>query len=179
MQRARVATWPRLAALIAEAAAAGPHRPAIVGPDGQLSYAELTDLVADAAPAPEPAVLRVPTSIAGARAVLSAFAARQPVLLLDPALTGAEQASAEADFRAAVTTGDPVHAVATSGSTGRPKVVLSPYDGMLTVRRARRLDVARALADRLSLHKIPTRVVQLDTLPRAANGKLRRTELPR
>ena len=41
-----------------------------------------------------------------------------------------------------------------------------------------RADVARALAGQLSPHKIPTRVVQLPRLPRAANGKLLRGELP-
>ncbi len=46
-------------------------------------------------------------------------------------------------------------------------------------RPVRRVDLVRALADRLSPHKIPTRVVQLDALPRTAAGKLRAAELRR
>jgi acyl-coenzyme A synthetase/AMP-(fatty) acid ligase len=44
-------------------------------------------------------------------------------------------------------------------------------------RPVRRADLVRALADRLSPHKIPTRVVQLDALPRTAAGKLRAGDL--
>ncbi|WP_166486432.1 class I adenylate-forming enzyme family protein [Blastococcus saxobsidens] len=43
----------------------------------------------------------------------------------------------------------------------------------------RRADLVAALRDRLSAHKIPTRVVQLDALPRGAGGKIRRADLPR
>ncbi|MDN5750527.1 MAG: AMP-binding protein [Pseudonocardia sp.] len=129
--------WPEFAALLATAAAAGPpDRPAVIARDGRLSYAELAELAARALPAAEPAALQVPTTIAGARAVLSAVAARRPVLLLDPAATAGEEHAAWTAFRGDVAAGDPVHAVATSGSTGRPKVVVSPYDGMLAVQRA-------------------------------------------
>jgi acyl-coenzyme A synthetase/AMP-(fatty) acid ligase len=41
-----------------------------------------------------------------------------------------------------------------------------------------RPDLVRALTDRLSGHKIPTRVIQLDALPRTPAGTLARTELP-
>ncbi|MDR7299896.1 AMP-binding protein [Haloactinomyces albus] len=128
---------------LVEAAFAGPvDRPALVAPDGRLSYAELADLVTTAAkeadPQAEPAAVRADSSLAGAREVLAGLAAQQPMLLCDPAGTAAEQQAAWQSF-----TTDPlpeaaraVHAITTSGSTGQPKVVVSPNGGMLAVQRA-------------------------------------------
>lgn len=132
---------PDLATLLTTAAAAGPaDRAAIVGPDGEISYGRLAELVTTAVEAPastDPVALRVSTSVAGARDVLAGLAARRPLLLLDPACTAAEEEAAWQAFAAELPAGRPraVHAVATSGSSGRPKVVVSPNDGMLVVQR--------------------------------------------
>ncbi len=136
---------PDLAALLAKSAAAGPPgRTAVAGPDGAVSYGELADLVAAAAQRTvgrpmEPESLRVPTSAAGVRSVLTRFAARRPVVLLDPDATAAECEAAWRAFAAEFPPGasEPdgygVHGLVTSGSTGQPKVVMTPYDGMLAV----------------------------------------------
>jgi acyl-coenzyme A synthetase/AMP-(fatty) acid ligase len=133
---------PDLATLLTAAAAAGPaDRAAIVGPDGEMSYDQLAELVAtaveDAPVSAEPMALRVPTTVAGARALLAGLAARRPLLLLDPAITAAEEQAAWQAFTAELAAGQPhaVHAITTSGSTGRPKVVVSPNDGMLAIQR--------------------------------------------
>jgi len=65
-------------------------------------------------------------------------------------------------------------------------VGVSGADGMVEIcayvvadHPVRRVDLVRGLSDRLSPHKIPNRVVQLDALPRTAAGKLRVAELRR
>lgn len=133
---------PDLAALVTEAAATGPDRPAVVAPDGTISYQEIVDLLsagAERANAPsEPVKLRLPTSVAGVRTMLEHLAARRPALVLAPDATDVEEDAAWRAFLTHLSQQDEtaLHAVATSGSTGRPKVVLTPYDGMLEVQRA-------------------------------------------
>lgn len=135
---------PGLAELLARAAAPDPGRPAVVGPDGVLSYAEVSALaeraVAGAADPPAPRAVRLPTTLDGVRTVLSDLAAGVPALLLDPAATAGEEDAAWAAFAGEFRPGgrghgaEPLHGLATSGSTGRPKVVLSPTAGTLLVR---------------------------------------------
>ena len=133
-----------LRALLAEAAAPDPGRPAVVGPDGVLSYGEalaLTERAAGRAGAPvPPRAVRLPTSVAGARTVLAELASGAPVLLLDPTCTAAEERAAWERFAGEFAAGSraaglpPVHGLATSGSTGRPKVVLAPTGGTVLIR---------------------------------------------
>ena len=58
--------------------------------------------------------------------------------------------------------------------SGRTEVCLF----VVADRRITRADLVRALTGRLSTHKIPTRVVQLETLPRGSGGKVLPGELP-
>lgn len=119
-----------LVALIERAAAAGPpERAAIAAPDGVLSYSEITALVGAAATSPtsaSPAALRVPSTLAGARELLAALAARRPVVVLPASTRRVEEEQALRAFTAETQEG--VYAFLTSGSTGRPKVVLAAYD---------------------------------------------------
>ncbi|WP_167760898.1 fatty acid--CoA ligase family protein [Geodermatophilus sp. DF01-2] len=134
-----------LPGLLAAAAEPDPERPAVVGPDGVLSYAEVVKLVTGAVTADRGAGelrrLRVATTVAGARNVLEHLARRAPTLLVDPGATAAEEQRAwqlfagEFEAGSGVLGADAVHGVTTSGSTGRPKVVLSPDDGMVVIRR--------------------------------------------
>lgn len=143
------ATSP-LVALLADAPRRdGADRPAVVAPDGSLSWAEVLDVVSAAsrhAGPSLPAIVRVGTDRAGVRAVLDCFAARRPALLLADDATEAEERQASAAFLSELPqppdpVRDAVHAVATSGSTGRPKVVVAGYDGTLAVQ----VETVRAL----------------------------------
>ncbi|MGY1711935.1 AMP-binding protein [Geodermatophilus sp. SYSU D00758] len=156
-----------LPSALAAAAAPDPSRPAVTGPDGELSYAEVRDLAAAAHEAAvragvdgrgaEPRGLPVPTSVAGARAVLTALAGRVPLLLLDPRAPEPERRRAEELFTGEARPGGlladraAVLGYATSGSTGRPKVVLVPLDGTLENRAAQAADLGLGPADRLLL----------------------------
>lgn len=132
---------PLVALLCAAVALDRPDRPAVVTPDGALTYAELLELVQEAStdtrPRP-PRTVRIGTDRAGVRDVLCSFAGRWPTLLLADDATEDEERQASAAFRAELApppdrARDAVHAVATSGSTGRPKVVVAGYDETLTV----------------------------------------------
>jgi acyl-coenzyme A synthetase/AMP-(fatty) acid ligase len=144
--------------LLAAAADADPARPAVVGPDGTLSYAEVVRFVTTAAtagrPAGDPRRLRLPTTVAGARSVLEHLARGGATLLLDPAATAAEEEWAwqlfagEFDPERGGREPGAVHGVSTSGSTGRPKVVLSPDDGTVVIRRRQAEDLGIRPGDR-------------------------------
>jgi long-chain acyl-CoA synthetase len=132
-----------LAALLRDAAGEDPQRAAVIADDGTASYAELLDLVEETAGDPGrvagPPVLRLATSLEGARDVLARMASRRPTLLLDPGATAAEERAATAAFDAWLATapddGRGAWAVTTSGSTGRAKVVVSTYDAALAVQQ--------------------------------------------
>lgn len=133
-----------LASLLRAAAGTDPDRAALVADDGTATYAELLDVVDAAAAergrAAEPPLLRLPTSLDGARRVLARMGSRRPTLLLDPRATKAEERAAAEAFEAWLPTapggGEGTWAVTTSGSTGRAKVVASTYEAALGLGQA-------------------------------------------
>ncbi|MCZ2825747.1 MULTISPECIES: class I adenylate-forming enzyme family protein [unclassified Modestobacter] len=145
-----------LLALLTEAAGDDPARAAVTGPDGTLSYADVLAVVAEARDAagdrPGPRVVRLPTTAAGARTALAALAGPEPVLLLDPAATAAEEQQAWTALTGELAEGRrlpmAVHAVTTSGSTGRAKVVLTPNDGTVRLRLSQARDLGVHPGDR-------------------------------
>ncbi|MCZ2803539.1 AMP-binding protein [Modestobacter sp. VKM Ac-2983] len=145
-----------LLALLTEAAGDDPARAAVTGPDGTLTYADVLAVVAEARAAATdrpagPRVVRLPTTAAGARVALAALAGQEPVLLLDPAATGAEEQQAWTALVGELAAGrrlPAVHAVTTSGSTGRAKVVLTPNDGTVRLRLSQARDLGVHPGDR-------------------------------
>lgn len=145
-----------LAELLARAAAPDPARPAVVAPDGVLTYAEVAALAEQAAAgatARSPRAVRLPSTVGGVRTVLADLAAGAPVLLLDPAATAAEERAAWHVFAGEfgptgrMQPAEAVHGLATSGSTGRPKVVLAPTAGTLLIRLRQARDMGVDPAD--------------------------------
>lgn len=132
-----------LAALLRAAAGEDPQRAAVLAEDGTATYAELLHLVEEAAADPArvdgPPLLRLASTLRGARAVLARMASRRPTLLLDPGATAQEERAAVAAFDTWLATapdgGRGTWAVTTSGSTGRSKVVVSTYEAALAVQQ--------------------------------------------